>query len=139
MNKHIGSTLDSLLEDLGELEETDLLATKKMLAEDLQLQMKSQSVTKSGLAGRMKTSRSHVHRLLDPEDTGITLGTIARASAALGLRLSVKLDRRPTAQRGGKKQAKVTAAKGVVFSKRQTAKRATKAPANRPPRKLRTM
>lgn len=94
MSKHIGSTLDSLLDEMGEREEADLLANKKVLAEKIRRQMSARSISKLELASRMRTSRSQVHRLLDPSDTGVTLGTIARASSALGMKFSVSLDAR---------------------------------------------
>jgi len=50
-------------------------------------------MTKSALAVRMRTSRTVVDRLLDPGDTSVTLGTLARASAALGCRLTIGLVR----------------------------------------------
>lgn len=35
----------------------------------------------------MRTSRTVVHRLLDPHDTSVTLATLAKASKALKVRL----------------------------------------------------
>jgi len=35
----------------------------------------------------MHTSRTVVHRLLDPKDTGVTLATLWKASRALGVKL----------------------------------------------------
>ena len=91
MNKHIGSSLESLFEELGESEEVALIATKKVLAAGLVAGMKRRRVSKTDLAGRMRTSRTVVHRLLDPSDTSVTLATLARATQALGLRLAVSL------------------------------------------------
>lgn len=87
MNKHIGSTLESLFEEMGELEDVELLTQKKLLANKVQRAMERKKLTQTGLARAMSTSRTVVHRLLDPHDTGITLSTIARASKALGVRL----------------------------------------------------
>jgi len=87
MNKHIGSTLESLYEETGELEEVELLTQKKLLADKIQRAMERKKLTQTDLARAMSTSRTVVHRLLDPHDTGITLSTIARASKALGVRL----------------------------------------------------
>ncbi len=44
-------------------------------------------ITQSELAQSMDTSRTVVHRLLDPRDTGVTSATVAKASKALGVRL----------------------------------------------------
>lgn len=87
MKKHIGSTLDSLFEELGEKEEIDLLTQKKLLAAKIERAMTRKNMSKSALAQAMHTSRTVVHRLLDPSDTGVTLATLWRASKALGVKL----------------------------------------------------
>ena len=99
MNKHIGSSLGSLFDELGESEGVELLASKKILAKGILAGMKRQKISKTALAARMRTSRTVVHRLLDPSDTGVTLATLAKASQALGLHLAVGLTstRRPSA------------------------------------------
>jgi antitoxin HicB len=99
MNKHIGSTLESLLDDLGERDETELLANKKIVAEILQRRMTTLGMTAPELATRMKTSRNQVHRLLDPQETGITFRSLDRASRALGLTFAVRLVPRPSIPR----------------------------------------
>jgi antitoxin HicB len=87
VKKHIGSTLDSLLEELGQKEEVGLLTQKKLLAAKVERAMAKRKMTKVGLAKAMNTSRTVVHRLLDPKDTGVTLATLWRASRALGVKL----------------------------------------------------
>jgi antitoxin HicB len=87
MTKHIGSTLDSLFEEMGEKEDLELLTQKKLLALKVQRAMERKGITQTGLAQAMDTSRTVVHRLLDPRDTGVTLATLAKASRALGVRL----------------------------------------------------
>jgi DNA-binding Xre family transcriptional regulator len=87
MNKHIGSTLDSLFEELGEKEEIGLRTQKKLLAARIEQVMARRRMTKTKLAHAMRTSRTVVHRLLDPRDTGVTLATIWKASKALGVSL----------------------------------------------------
>jgi antitoxin HicB len=91
MSKHIGSTLESLLEEMGEKDDVELLANKKAVADALLRRMKALKVTSSALATRMKTSRNQVHRLLDPHETGVTFKSIDRASRALGLKLEITL------------------------------------------------
>lgn len=85
--KHVGSTLDSLLDELGEKEEVGLLTQKKLLAAKVEQAMTKKKMSKKGLAEAMHTSRTVVHRLLDPNDTGVTLATLWKASRALGVRL----------------------------------------------------
>jgi DNA-binding Xre family transcriptional regulator len=85
--KHIGSTLDSLFEELGEAEEVHLLTQKKLLAAKLERAMVKKGLTKTALAEAMHTSRTLVHRLLDPTDTGVTFATLCRASSVLGVKI----------------------------------------------------
>jgi DNA-binding Xre family transcriptional regulator len=87
MKKHVGSTLDSLFEELCEKDEVGLLTQKKLLALKIEAAMARRKMSKSALAAAMNTSRSVVHRLLDPKDTGVTLGTLWKASKALGVKL----------------------------------------------------
>ncbi|MBI2893917.1 MAG: XRE family transcriptional regulator [Deltaproteobacteria bacterium] len=87
MKKHVGSTLDSLFDELGEKEEVGLLTQKKLLAAKIAKAMVRKRMTKAALAEAMSTSRTVVHRLLDPSDTGVTLATIWKASKALGVKL----------------------------------------------------
>lgn len=89
----IGSTLDSMFAAMDELEEVNLRAQKKSLAQAVRGQMQLLGMSKSALAARMRTSRTVVDRLLDPGDTSVTLGTLARASAALGCRLTIGITR----------------------------------------------
>jgi antitoxin HicB len=87
MKKHVGSTLDSLFDELGEKEEVGLLTQKKLLAAKIAKAMVRKKMPKAALAEAMRTSRTVVHRLLDPSDTGVTLATIWKASKALGVKL----------------------------------------------------
>jgi antitoxin HicB len=79
----LGSTLESLFDELGEREEFDILLQKKLLALRVETEMKRQQMTKQELAKRMSTSRTSVYRLLNPQDTGVTFDTLMRASRAL--------------------------------------------------------
>ena len=86
-NKHVGSTLDSLFDELGEKDDVDLLTQKKLLAAKVKQAMAQREMSKAALARAMNTSRTVVHRLLDPKDTGVTLATIWKASKALNVKL----------------------------------------------------
>jgi DNA-binding Xre family transcriptional regulator len=85
--KHIGATLDSFLEELGEREDVELLRQKRLLADKIARTMERKKITRAELARAMRTSRTVVHRLLDPRDTSVTLATLAKASKALGVKL----------------------------------------------------
>ena len=91
MNKHDGSTLDSLFEELGELEEVHARATKKILAVEAGRRMKELGLSTTALASKMGTSRNQIHRILDTEDAGITLKMLFRLAEALELPLTVSL------------------------------------------------
>jgi antitoxin HicB len=90
-NARKGSTLDSLFDELGELEDVRLATRKKVIAEQLRDAMKSRNVTPARMARMMRTSRPVVYRMLDPNNTGLTLETLAKASSVLGLDLEVNL------------------------------------------------
>jgi transcriptional regulator with XRE-family HTH domain len=89
MNKHDGSTLDSLFEELGELEEVNARAAKKILAVEIERRMKQLGMTTTALAARMHTSRNQIHRILDERDAGITLKMLFRLASALGMPLRI--------------------------------------------------
>jgi len=113
-NKHIGSTLDSLFEELGELEEVNALAAKKILALQTERRMKELGLTTTTLAARMGTSRNQVHRVLDRDDAGITLKVLFRLSKALRMPLRVAFDETPPVRRGEPRRTKrkATASRG---------------------------
>ena len=89
MNKHDGSTLESLFVELGELEEVNARAAKKIIAIQAERRMKKLGLSTTGLASRMGTSRNQIHRILDQEDAGITLRMLFRLAEALELPLTV--------------------------------------------------
>jgi antitoxin HicB len=88
---YLGSTLDSFFEEKGNLEEVRLLARKKLIAEMVTEAMVKASMNVSTMSRRMHTSRAVVQRILNPEQTGLTLDTLERAAHALGHELVVKL------------------------------------------------
>jgi hypothetical protein len=90
-NPHRGSTFDSFLKEEGIYDEVMMTVTKRMLARRVAELMRKQRVTKSTMAKRMRTSRAALDRLLDADNTSVTLQTMGRAAAALGKQLSVTL------------------------------------------------
>lgn len=84
MNPHIGSNFDDFLEEEGILEETSAVAVKRVIAWQLAQEMQAQNLTKTALAEKMKTSRASLNRLLDADDTSLTLTTLISAANALG-------------------------------------------------------
>lgn len=110
--KNIGSTLDSLLEETGELDEVNERVSKRIFADQLRQAMTRKKLSTTDVARRMGTSRFAVSRLLDPSEPGVTLGSLVRASAAVGKRFVPRLVDSPN-DRGSatfSKRAKVTGA-----------------------------
>jgi antitoxin HicB len=88
---HSGSSFDSFLEEEGIREEVEALAIKRVLAWQLEQEMKRQQKTKQAMAKQLRTSRSQLDRLLDPRNASVTLDTMSRAARALGKRLIVRV------------------------------------------------
>ena len=79
MNQYTGSNFDDFLAEEGMLEEVSAQALKRLLALQPEEIMTESQITKTGLAEVLHTSRSQVDRLLDPENTAVTLEKLARA------------------------------------------------------------
>lgn len=90
MNKHTGSSFDDFLEEEGILDEVSARAHKRLLALQLQDIMKESKISKTSLAMKLKTSRSQLDRLLDPETTTITLDSLERVAHAIGKKLKIE-------------------------------------------------
>jgi hypothetical protein len=93
MKKHpnIGSSLDDLLDEDGIRADVDAAAIKRVIALQIEDEMRRRKITKASLARRMRTSRMAVDRLLDSSNGSVTLATLGRAASALGRRLKVQL------------------------------------------------
>ena len=95
----IGSNLDSMFEELGELEEVSILTQKKIIARQLEQARQAGNVSISEMARRMGTSRMAVHSLLDPAKPTMTIDSVSRAAVALGAHLEMKVVPRKTPSR----------------------------------------
>ena len=91
MNKHVASDFEDFLKEEGILAEVDAVAIKRVIAMQIAKQMKKKSLTKTGLARRMRTSRAALDRLLDPASGAVTLETLSRVATALGRKLKVEI------------------------------------------------
>lgn len=89
--KNIGSSFDDFLKEEAILEEVTAVAMKRVIAWQIAQEMKAQQLTKTALAKRMHTSRAALNRLLDENDSSLTLTTLARAAAALGKKVNLQL------------------------------------------------
>jgi hypothetical protein len=88
---HHGSRVDGWLKEEGIFEEVTAKAIKEVIAWQLREVMKAQSISKTEMARRMKTSRFQLDRVLDPENTGVSLDTLNRAAAAIGRKIRLEL------------------------------------------------
>ena len=89
--KFVGTSLDDFLAEQGLLEEATATAVKRVIAWQIETEMKSRKLTKTALAHKMHTSRAAVNRLLHADDTSLTLTTLAGAAAALGKKIKFEL------------------------------------------------
>ena len=90
--KNIGSGFDEFLREDGLLEEATAVAVKRVVAYQLEQKMSESKLSKTEMARRMDTSRSSLNRLLDPENTSVTLHTLQSAVQVLGGKLKIELD-----------------------------------------------
>jgi hypothetical protein len=89
--KHRGSDFRDFLQEDGILEEVEARALKRALALKLVRLLEKQSISKTVMAARMKTSRAAVDRLLDASNPSLTLNTLEKAARVLGRRLKIDL------------------------------------------------
>jgi len=90
--RNVGSDFDRFLKEEGLLEEATAVAVKRYIAFQLAQRMTESNLSKAEMARRMETSRSALDRLLDPENSSVTLQTLQSAVEALGGRLRIEID-----------------------------------------------
>ena len=88
--KHMGSSIDDFLKEEGIFEEAQAQAVKEVVAWQLAEAMRKKKISKNRMAMLLKTSRTQVDRILDPKND-ITLGSLQRAAAMVGRRVTIKL------------------------------------------------
>ena len=88
-NEHLGSIFDDFLQQEGLLAEVETTAIKRVIAFQITELMKEHNLSKTAMAKQMKTSRSAIDRLLDPQNESVTLQTLERAALVLGKRLQI--------------------------------------------------
>ncbi len=87
----VGSTFDDFLKEQGTYEATTEIAVKRVIAHQLEGAMKESGLNKAAMAKQLKTSRSQLDRLLDPENDKVTLATLSKAAQAVGRTLHLEL------------------------------------------------
>ncbi len=90
-NPHQGGSFDDFLRADGIFDEVNAAAIKKTFAIRLEKQMTKRHLTKSALAGRLGTSRAALDRVLNGQNTSVTLHTLSRTAAAVGCKLKIEL------------------------------------------------
>jgi predicted glycosyltransferase len=90
MNKYSGSNFDNFLEEEGILEEVSARAQKRLLALQINDIMQAADISKTRLAEKMNTDVTQLDRLLDPDNTSITLESLDRLAYAVGKRLRIE-------------------------------------------------
>jgi antitoxin HicB len=110
--KRSGSRFDDFLEEEGYRNEVESVAIKRVLAWQFEQEMIRQQKTKRAMATELKTSRSQLDRLLDPQNTAVSLDTLTRAAHVLGKRLVLEIrDAQPQrlqAKRVGQRRTSIT-------------------------------
>ena len=89
--RHIGGNFDDFLREQDMLAGTEAVAAKRVLAFQIEKEMKKKGLTKVEMASRMRTSRTAVDRLLDPANISVTLNTLEKAALVLGKKLSIRI------------------------------------------------
>ena len=89
--KNIGSSFEDFLIEEGIQEEVNVAAVKAVIARNLKEHMKKNAITQTDMAKQLKTSRSGLERLLDPENYSVTLLTLNRAATVLGKKVNINL------------------------------------------------
>lgn len=91
-NPPIGSSFEDFLAEEGLLEECINAAIKRVIAWQVEQAMQERGLTKAAMVHEMHTSRAALNRLLDPENTSVTLHTLQRAAAVVGKRVQITLE-----------------------------------------------
>jgi antitoxin HicB len=89
--EHIGSDFDDFLEQNGLLAECEAGALKRVIAWQIEREMKRRKISRAKLASRMKTNRATLDRLFAENEPSVTLQLLERAALALGRKLKIEL------------------------------------------------
>lgn len=91
IEKNMKSDFDEFLKDDNVYEEVNEIAIKRVIAYQLEQEMKVQNITKTKMAEMMNTSRAVVNRLLNPDNSSLTLHTLQSATNVLGKKLNISI------------------------------------------------
>jgi len=88
----IGSSFDDFLKEEAAYETTTPVAVKRVLAWQIENAMVKKGITRNEMAKQMRTSRSQLDRVLDPENDKILLDTVFNAARVLGRKVKLELE-----------------------------------------------
>jgi antitoxin HicB len=88
-NSHRGDDFNSFLQEEEILVEVQAMAMKRVISLQLQKIIKEEKINKSQLAKKMQTTRASLDRILDPDNSSLTVKSIGRAAAALGRKVEI--------------------------------------------------
>lgn len=86
-----GQLFEDFLREQGAYEDTTERAIKRVIAYQLARAMEEKGISKVAMADSLKTSRSQLDRLLDPDNGNVTLASLARAAEAVGRSIKLEL------------------------------------------------
>jgi antitoxin HicB len=89
--KNIGSSFGEFLTENITLDEATAIPVKRAITWQIEQEMKAQSLNKTEMVKSLHTSRAALNRLLNENDTSLTLTTLASAAAVLSKTLKVEL------------------------------------------------
>ena len=89
---NIGSDFDDFLAEEEILDDVTIVALKRTIAYEINEKMIEKHLSKTQMANKMKTSRSSLDRLLDPDNSSVTLKTLQNAVRTLGGKLKIEID-----------------------------------------------
>jgi antitoxin HicB len=89
--EHVGSDFDAFLKQNGLLAECEAGARKRVVAWQIEREMKRRKISRAKLASRMKTNRATLDRLFAQDESSVTLQLLEQVALALGRKLKVEL------------------------------------------------
>jgi len=89
--EHIGSDFDDFLKQDGLLAACEAGALKRVIASQIEREMKRRKISRAKLASRMKTSRATLDRLFAQNKSSVTLQLLEQAALALGRKIKIEL------------------------------------------------
>jgi len=90
-SEHMGSGFDAFLKQDGLLAECEAGALKRVVAWQLEREMKRRRISRTKLASRMKTSPAKLDKLFAPDQSSVTLQLLEQVALALGRKLKIEL------------------------------------------------